>query len=63
MEWLKQHGAATCTGACTSGCLPYPSIHYMWVPDLGLALRVRPGMPQSSGADCSPPGISPCPLR
>jgi hypothetical protein len=27
MEWLKQHGAATCTGACTSGCLPYPSIH------------------------------------
>ena len=35
----------------------------MWVPDLGLALRVRPGMTQSSGADCSAPGISPCPLR
>jgi hypothetical protein len=27
----------------------------MWVPDLGLALRVRPGMTQSSGADCSAP--------
>eukprot|EP00966_Prymnesium_polylepis_P212353 4919308-Prymnesium_polylepis.1 len=34
----------------------------MWVPDLGLALRVRPGMTQSSGADCSAPGISPCPF-
>ena len=35
----------------------------MWVPDLGLALRGCPGMTQSSGADCSAPGISPCPLR
>eukprot|EP00966_Prymnesium_polylepis_P048207 1116261-Prymnesium_polylepis.1 len=35
----------------------------MWVPDLGLALRVRPGMTPSAGADCSAPGISPCPLR
>eukprot|EP00966_Prymnesium_polylepis_P029389 682771-Prymnesium_polylepis.1 len=36
---------------------------YMWVRDLGLALRVRPGMTPSSGADFSAPGISPCPLR
>eukprot|EP00966_Prymnesium_polylepis_P082144 1902816-Prymnesium_polylepis.1 len=35
----------------------------MWVPDLGLALRVCPGMSPSAGADCSAPGISPCPLR
>eukprot|EP00966_Prymnesium_polylepis_P194076 4499276-Prymnesium_polylepis.1 len=35
----------------------------MWVPDLGLALRVCPGIAPSSGADCSAPGISPCPLR
>eukprot|EP00966_Prymnesium_polylepis_P037865 878468-Prymnesium_polylepis.1 len=35
----------------------------MWVPDLGLALRVCPGMTPISGADCSAPGISPCPLR
>eukprot|EP00966_Prymnesium_polylepis_P035606 826829-Prymnesium_polylepis.2 len=34
----------------------------MWVLDLGLALRVRPGMTQSLGADCSAPGISPCPF-
>eukprot|EP00966_Prymnesium_polylepis_P106141 2457971-Prymnesium_polylepis.1 len=32
-------------------------------PDLGLAFRARPGMTQSSGADCSAPAISPCPLR
>eukprot|EP00966_Prymnesium_polylepis_P308366 7126250-Prymnesium_polylepis.1 len=36
---------------------------HMWVPDLGLALRACPGMMQSSGGDCSAPGISPCPLR
>jgi len=35
---------------------------YMWVFDLGLALRVCPGMAPSSGADCSAPGVSPCPL-
>ena len=45
-----------------------PATHFvtyghMWVPDLGLALRVCPGMTPSSGADCSAPGISPCPLR
>eukprot|EP00966_Prymnesium_polylepis_P228676 5292044-Prymnesium_polylepis.1 len=34
----------------------------VWVPDLGLALRVRPGMALTSGADCSAPGISPCPF-
>jgi hypothetical protein len=39
------------------------SCFIMWVPDLGLALRVCPGMSPSSGADCSAPGISPCPLR
>eukprot|EP00966_Prymnesium_polylepis_P190649 4418505-Prymnesium_polylepis.1 len=35
----------------------------VWVPVLGLALRVRPGMALSSGPDCSALGISPCPLR
>ena len=34
----------------------------MWVPDLGLALRVCPGMTQSSGADLArPPGFLPAP--
>eukprot|EP00966_Prymnesium_polylepis_P214816 4974738-Prymnesium_polylepis.1 len=36
---------------------------HMWVPDLGLAFACPPGMALSSGADCSAPGISPCPLR
>eukprot|EP00966_Prymnesium_polylepis_P328974 7384745-Prymnesium_polylepis.1 len=36
---------------------------HMWVSDLGLALRVRPGMTARSGADFSAPGLSPCPLR
>ena len=41
----------------------WTEVVHMWVPDLGLALRVCPGMAFSSGADCSAPGISPCPLR
>eukprot|EP00966_Prymnesium_polylepis_P084275 1950820-Prymnesium_polylepis.1 len=33
----------------------------MWVPDLGLSLRVRPGMTVSSGAISRPPGFLPAP--
>eukprot|EP00966_Prymnesium_polylepis_P325586 7381557-Prymnesium_polylepis.1 len=43
--------------------LHLPTTLHMWVPDLGLALRVRPGITSRSGADFSAPGISPCPLR
>eukprot|EP00966_Prymnesium_polylepis_P139917 3232516-Prymnesium_polylepis.1 len=37
-------------------------LHDMWVPDLGLSLRVRPGMTARTEIRGSAPGIYPCPL-